>query len=717
MHSAALRWACASLVFLALRRADATRFEVDVGEVAGYTPRKHSAGGKIKHDTVLTLASVDEKCSVTWKQTLLVNPGGNIHMNATSSVNLVVSGCGGSKYGFHLHRHAKTITYWDDLNKSSTGKEVILFTFRARQQNRRFVLEVTDHAVIEAPTIHSVLHLYIPTSPRCEGGQEFTKPSLECSAFPAHMIPKDNTDLLKRLKLSSLQAYAVEFEGVLRRPPISSLPKEAVGRWATFDKKNNGLVRKLVDTYFATGTWKESVGKLEQTGNRGHYQKVSEGFYFPALQECFTKVISSTFKEGGECKSPRTCGFAGFCSTGKNRHRLRGHTGTCKARKLCVEDGASVACPKPLSVWPWMFDSSVSPMTASDTSDADQWDGVPVEIVAPGPPKAWPLRGGTGLRNIGEMMASLRWMGLQMGPSTGMHVHVNIKSTLAGGDCCMHDKQVARIWTAFAKYQLVIDEMMTSSRVTNAYAVGLLLGDARIAAIFANIHDYFNGIFHHNKTDGTPDFCNSALGVTRDPLTLKKTGLAGAWGTERGRGTEGKVCQRKGDERYTSLNVHALGKHGTIEFRSHAGTHDIERVLRWVQFVIAFCHAYRNSFSMDKYFDDDVLMDWQDLYQDQLIATPTQLYSSIFKYAVLDKASKAYHTEHKWAEKCPMVADPDVFQVTVNKGYTVSPLIQTIKRSPGIPPQRLRSESYLGRQRSESHPRSHEEEEEDDGAA
>jgi len=393
------------------------------------------------------------------------------------------------------------------------------------------------------------------------------------------------------------------------------------------------------------------------------------------------KVIGPTQNHDKPCLGSGFCGLAGFCSTAAGKQRVaKEPKGTCKPRADCKDDGAGAPCPPSLTKdWNWDFDASVMPMSINETSDTTEWDGVPVEVIAPGPPSGWPLRWAGGLRNAAEMMTVLRWMGLQMGPSTGMHVHVNMQAKIAGGDCCLDDKQVTRIWTAFAKYQLVLDETQSSSRVPNAYAVGLMMGDARMAAIFANLHDFWNGIIHHKKPDGSPDFCNSALGVIRDPQTLAFKAIGGAWDTPVGKNDsepDGKVCQIKHpDERYTALNLHPIGKKGTIEFRCHAGTHDPERVLRWVQLVTSFVEAFKDDAEMDKYYDEGVTADWRQLFLDQLAATRAGLFDILSKRAKLDPASHAYLSKHKWEGKCPMMDQPTLPEVTVNRGYQPSPLI------------------------------------------
>lgn len=355
--------------------------------------------------------------------------------------------------------------------------------------------------------------------------------------------------------------------------------------------------------------------------------------------------------------------------------------GRCRVRASCTNlKNAKDACPTPLNAWPWHADPTVMPMTAFDTTDSSQWDGVPSEVISPGPPTALPLRGQVGLRNIFEMLSVLRWMGVQMGPSTGLHVHVNARSKVVGGVCCMGDRELARIWAAYAKYQLVMDEFESSSRVANQWAQSLLLGDRRVTATFANIHDYTNGRVHHRMADGTtPDFCNSALGVVRDPLTLKALRMDGVWETKKSTGYKGKVCERTyPDERYAALNLHPLGKKGTLEFRRHAGTNDVERVLRLVQFVTRFVDEFSSNAAMDKYFDQDVHTDWRQLYRDQHSATREGLFKLLEHKGGLDPQTEAYYAMHQWAKGCKILETAKLQDLTVLGSYQQSPLVDTL---------------------------------------
>merc|ERR1719502_902465 len=68
-------------------------------------------------------------------------------------------------------------------------------------------------------------------------------------------------------------------------------------------------------------------------------------------------------------------------------------------------------------------------------------------------------------------------------------------------------------------------------------------------------------------------FCNFVLGA----------GETWSWGP----------CEsRWPKERYYQLNLAVLNKYGTMEFRGFPATHDSERALAWVQFVLKFVEHY-----------------------------------------------------------------------------------------------------------------------------
>jgi hypothetical protein len=53
-------------------------------------------------------------------------------------------------------------------------------------------------------------------------------------------------------------------------------------------------------------------------------------------------------------------------------------------------------------------------------------------------------------------------------------------------------------------------------------------------------------------------------------------------------------------DRYYSLNLSAMGRHGTLEVRLHAGTTNSEKVLKWVELVMAIYDYALTSFDNEK---------------------------------------------------------------------------------------------------------------------
>jgi len=54
-------------------------------------------------------------------------------------------------------------------------------------------------------------------------------------------------------------------------------------------------------------------------------------------------------------------------------------------------------------------------------------------------------------------------------------------------------------------------------------------------------------------------------------------------------------------ERYFTLNLAALVRLGTLEFRSHSATYDPEQVLHWTVFHVAFVESFKNK----KFFSNE----------------------------------------------------------------------------------------------------------------
>merc|ERR1719313_1500231 len=130
-------------------------------------------------------------------------------------------------------------------------------------------------------------------------------------------------------------------------------------------------------------------------------------------------------KTGKACRKHRECGPVGYCAL-KSARPVGAKSllsGKCQHRTKCRDTGKGAPCPTAHTDWPWHFDSSVLPMDSAEAEFKTERDGVPVEVVAPGPPSKeealvahrMPLRGKTGLRSIADMLTMLRWIGVQMG--------------------------------------------------------------------------------------------------------------------------------------------------------------------------------------------------------------------------------------------------------------------------------------------------------------
>jgi hypothetical protein len=201
-------------------------------------------------------------------------------------------------------------------------------------------------------------------------------------------------------------------------------------------------------------------------------------------------------------------------------------------------------------------------------------------------------------------------MGVQSNPSSGFHVHVNVgfptgHMTKGVEGSQLTPRQVANVWTAYARFQLVIDtHFLQSSRVSNRFCRGLVLGrqcvgvwgkpsyacleaeeqvtgchgaiHTQIAAtpaaiVFRNMHAFFRQAAPDNST-----FVDSVYGNEKD-----------------------SSCPYNG-YRYTQLNLEALNKYGTLEFRGFPSTYNAERYLAWINFLIHFVEHFKDSHASAK---------------------------------------------------------------------------------------------------------------------
>jgi len=220
---------------------------------------------------------------------------------------------------------------------------------------------------------------------------------------------------------------------------------------------------------------------------------------------------------------------------------------------------------------------------------------------------------------------------------------------------------IGNVWAAWAKYQLVLDELLSPSRLDSpSYSRRLFLGQCRgehkfkpeascaenpcpcVRSMFTQMHSAINASeAKANAGYAKKDiyaFCNA---VNRRPGMVKP-------------------CRRHYPHtRYFQLNLAALGRYGTIEFRGHSATYDGERVARWVRFVVAFVEHFgvspEGSNSMATFFDEDSDRDLAELAAAQRNAKIEELFQELA--GVLDSETRDYYIHRAW-EKGDQLCQP-----------------------------------------------------------
>merc|ERR1711972_912428 len=111
-----------------------------------------------------------------------------------------------------------------------------------------------------------------------------------------------------------------------------------------------------------------------------------------------------------------------------------------------------------------------------------------VELTSPGPPSV--LAGDSGIRDVARVYHTLGNMGIQIGLWAQLHVHVNALSSGANPSSTQRTlttDQIINIWTAWSAFQMVIDEMQSSTNVDNLWAKPLYMEDLLARWVFSNM--------------------------------------------------------------------------------------------------------------------------------------------------------------------------------------------------------------------------------------
>lgn len=515
------------------------------------------------------------------------------------------------------------------------------------------------------PETTCVVPIYVRSlnAPLC-GTELFSKPELACDRATPTVV----RDALAYSKFAPKtdRGFSLEFEFVGRdiKPD----------KWAKYGEE----VRQLIMSETITDH-KHAIEFIGNVHNLTDWEKIV------TVRQCFLDSIDNPDKMMFTCYSDEDCPMTQYCMNCNeclnNAAKARGSTlaqvtgkkdicahcdpgsKRCQPREAC-EGSSAVDCPPVLSIWNWERDGSVMPLTEAEAQSLnaprDNTVGSPFEMTAPGPPNV--LSGPQGMRGVMEVLTVLQNMGTQAGPSQGLHVHVNVASQHAPGTRV--DMQgVAAIWAAWARYQLVIAEMLSPGRLNNYYAKMHVFGDCELddtqdtckedpcpctKRFFMQMHEHLRTLGPKaasvNYTSDTPkDFCNAVLRLPGGKLK--------------------KPCQgRYPNQRYFALNLVALAKFGTVEFRMHSASFDKDRIGRWTQFLVAFVEYFgngRGKEKMEKYFDNkDWKKDYVELQMAQRAATTKEMFDLL--EGQIDSGTRDFYQKREWEKRdklCQMPTD------------------------------------------------------------
>ncbi len=182
-----------------------------------------------------------------------------------------------------------------------------------------------------------------------------------------------------------------------------------------------------------------------------------------------------------------------------------------------------------------------------------------LEIVSP------VLQGDRGYRDLKIVLDSLKHIGANVNRSCGLHVHVGVSD--------WGIKQFRNLYKRYTKFERAIDQVMPNSR----------------------------------RKDNN-QYCNSTAFRFGSTLHL-------AYKTIDSCRTARQLASTVGT-RYTKLNINSFWKHGTIEFRHHSGTTEVDKVTNWLKVCLSMVQAadVKRSIKvkrfdvMDEYIDKFGLM-------------------------------------------------------------------------------------------------------------
>ena len=187
--------------------------------------------------------------------------------------------------------------------------------------------------------------------------------------------------------------------------------------------------------------------------------------------------------------------------------------------------------------WKIVYDSSI---TATSTHQYS------FEIVSP------PLEGQDGLDEAEKVARILHENGCSANVSCGFHVHVDASD--------LSKKEVANVVRGWMRNEWIIETLIPHSRRGDSFYCKNLVEDYVDYTRDYEKRQYDEIANREDSMEALIDFVNPVRGNRND--------------------------------RYTKLNLVAYRRHQTIEFRYHSGTAHPEKVIKQIQFCIAFVEYF-----------------------------------------------------------------------------------------------------------------------------
>lgn len=171
------------------------------------------------------------------------------------------------------------------------------------------------------------------------------------------------------------------------------------------------------------------------------------------------------------------------------------------------------------------------------TDDGSITGAYSVELVSP------ILSGPAGLREVAKVVKLMADAGAKVNKSCGFHVHVDAQD--------LSSKTLFNVYRRYALHEVQIDSFMQESRRGN---------NNTYCKSAASYLDRLN--------EGSPEMPPSKVAELMEEHYVSGHGYVGG--------------------RYNKVNLCAYLRHGTIEFRHHGGTMNVNKVINWITFCVNF---------------------------------------------------------------------------------------------------------------------------------